>query len=156
MAKDFSTMERSNVSTNPTIHQVSQPQRRAVLQGSMALSLAGLFGASGCATVASTASAPPLLGFKGIAASTADTVRVPQGYSAKPFAAWGEPIGVTGAKCRGALIYQAMRTFVFTLPTAVRVATRKRWGLGKTAVFRWPEHDARFDAAKNPNELTRL
>jgi hypothetical protein len=35
-------------------------------------------------------------------------------------------------------------------------AHQKRWGLTKTAFFRWPEHDARFDAVKNPNEPNRF
>ena len=33
MAKDFETMEDSNHSSNPSIHEVSQPSRRTVLQG---------------------------------------------------------------------------------------------------------------------------
>jgi len=35
-------------------------------------------------------------------------------------------------------------------------AHQKRWGLTKTAWFRWPEHDPRFDATKNPNEPNRF
>ncbi len=35
-------------------------------------------------------------------------------------------------------------------------AHQKRWGLRKTAFFRWPEHDARFDVAQNPNEYNRF
>ena len=35
-------------------------------------------------------------------------------------------------------------------------AHQKRWGLTKTAFFRWPEHDPRFDATKNPNEPNRF
>jgi len=35
-------------------------------------------------------------------------------------------------------------------------AHQKRWGLTKTAWFRWPEHDPRFDATKTPNEPNRF
>jgi uncharacterized protein len=35
-------------------------------------------------------------------------------------------------------------------------AHQKRWGLSKTAFFRWPEHDQRFDASKHPNEFNRF
>ncbi len=35
-------------------------------------------------------------------------------------------------------------------------AHQKRWGLTKTAWFRWPEHDPRFNATKNPNEPNRF
>ena len=35
-------------------------------------------------------------------------------------------------------------------------AHERRWGMTKTSFFRWPEHDARFDASKNPNEFNRF
>ncbi len=35
-------------------------------------------------------------------------------------------------------------------------AHQRRWGLTRTAFFRWPEHDERFDAVKNPNEPNRF
>jgi uncharacterized protein len=34
-------------------------------------------------------------------------------------------------------------------------AHQRRWGLRPTAFFRWAEHDARFDATRNPNEYNR-
>jgi uncharacterized protein len=96
MAKDFDTMEDSNRSSNPDIHSVSDPARRVVLRGGLAAlgvaALAPLFGA--CAARPGSA---PLLGFKGIAVSSADTLVVPEGYVATAMAAWGEPIGVAGA-----------------------------------------------------------
>ncbi len=96
MAKDFDTMEDSNRSSNADIHSVSDPKRRVWLQGGLAAlagsALAPLF--AGCATT--PASAGPLLGFKAVAASTADTIVVPEGYVATTIAAWGEPIGVPG------------------------------------------------------------
>ncbi|MFZ4649673.1 MAG: PhoX family protein [Rubrivivax sp.] len=32
----------------------------------------------------------------------------------------------------------------------------RRWGIRKTGWYRWAEHDARFDAVKNPNEPNRF
>jgi hypothetical protein len=54
MAKDFTKMENSNASSNPSIHQVSNPKRRVLLQAGAALSGMGLLNAlSGCATAGS-------------------------------------------------------------------------------------------------------
>ena len=33
---------------------------------------------------------------------------------------------------------------------------QRRWGLRKDSIYRWNEHDERFDAAKNPNEFNRF
>ncbi len=33
---------------------------------------------------------------------------------------------------------------------------QRRWGLTPTGFFKWPEHDERFDAVKNPNEPNRF
>lgn len=95
MAKDFETMEDSNRSSNPSIHEVSDPARRIVLRGGVGAALGALLGTAlpGCA---STAGGGPLLGFKGIPASKADAIVVPEGYIADVIAAWGEPIGVPG------------------------------------------------------------
>ena len=95
MAKDFSTMEDSNRSSNPDIHRLSDPQRRVVLRGGLAGAMAGMFAPwlAGCAT---EAGAGPLLGFKSVPVSTADGVTVPVGYTAMPLAPWGEAVGITG------------------------------------------------------------
>jgi secreted PhoX family phosphatase len=95
MAKDFETMEDSNRSSNPSIHEVSDPARRIVLRGGVGAALGVLLGTAlpGCAA---TARGAPLLGFKGIAASKADAIVVPEGYVAEVIAAWGEPVGVAG------------------------------------------------------------
>ena len=42
MPKDFSTMEDSNRSSNPSIHEVSDPARRQWLQGGLSLAVTGL------------------------------------------------------------------------------------------------------------------
>ena len=105
MAKDYSTMEDSNRSSNPDIHALSDPARRVFVRGGMAAAVTGLFAPllPGCAanpssnpSNPSSAAGAPLLGFKGVPVSTADAVVVPEGYVAVPIAAWGEPIGVAG------------------------------------------------------------
>ena len=106
MAKDFSTMEDSNRSSNPSIHDISSPRRRTLLRGGLAGTVSGVLAplsggvavaaaaaVSGCAT---TARSGPLLGFKSVPVSTADSVTVPDGYSAHTIAAWGEPVGLSG------------------------------------------------------------
>ena len=100
MAKDFDLMEDSNPSSNPTIHEVSDPQRRRVLRGGLGVAVGGLLaplgGAlSGCATTGADAGGP-LLGFKSVPISTADTVVVPEGYVAEVIAPWGDPVGLSG------------------------------------------------------------
>jgi secreted PhoX family phosphatase len=94
MAKDFDTMEDSNRSANPSIHEVSDPVRRTVLMGGVGAALTGLLAPlAGCANGVPTGS---LLGFKGVPASAADAVIVPEGYVAQVIAAWGEPVGIVG------------------------------------------------------------
>jgi secreted PhoX family phosphatase len=102
VAKDFDTMEDSNRSSNPDIHDVSGPARRVVLHGGVGLALGTLLApllpacAAGAAGSARPADVGPLLGFKGIPTTGADSVVVPEGYVAEVMAAWGEPIGVPG------------------------------------------------------------
>jgi uncharacterized protein len=96
MAKDFALMEDSNRSSNPSIHDVSDPARRSLLRGGLAGGVAGLLAPlAGCATPGGAASGP-LLGFQSVPVSTADTVTVPPGYSVQVIAAWGEPVGLAG------------------------------------------------------------
>ena len=106
MAKDFSTMENSNRSSNPSIHEVSDPKRRVLLQAGGALFGGGLLNAlSGCAAISMPSAAVGMSlpstrisdfspTFKSIAPSMADAIVVPEGYNAIAFAPWGEPIGV--------------------------------------------------------------
>ena len=86
-----------NPSTQPSIGElIANPQRRTWLGGATAASLASVLALEGCAALpASSAGAPagPLLGFKGLAASSDDAVRVPEGYRADVLVAWGDPIG---------------------------------------------------------------
>ena len=93
MAKDFETMEDSNRSSNPSIHDVSDPARRTVLLGGVAALLAPL---AGCAS-SSSAGGGTLLGFKGIPTDgSRDGLKVPEGYVTSVIAPWGDPIGMPG------------------------------------------------------------
>jgi uncharacterized protein len=100
MAKNFSSMEDSNTSTNPSIHDLVSPARRTVLEGSTIASLAALFtgvsaaALSGCAVSGPKAASGPKISFKGIPVGMGDKLVVPEGYSAQVIAAWGEPIGI--------------------------------------------------------------
>ncbi len=98
MAKDFSQMEDSNTSSNPTIHQVSDPARRMMLRGGLGLAAGGIFGGlAGCATGGmAQANNAPLVGFKSVPISIKDGITVPEGYAAQVMAPWGDPIGIAG------------------------------------------------------------
>jgi secreted PhoX family phosphatase len=95
MAKDFETMEDSNRSSNPSIHELSDPVRRIVLRGGTGVAIGGLLASllPGCVTAPGSG---PLLGFKAIPAGNTDALVVPEGYVPEVIAAWGEPIGVPG------------------------------------------------------------
>lgn len=94
MAKDFDTMEDSNRSANPTIHDIILLNRRRLLHGAAAASLTSLMAPLvGCAALASIG---PKLGFKAIPVGMGDKLVVPDGYIATAIAAWGDPIGIAG------------------------------------------------------------
>ena len=95
MGKDHSTMEDSNRSSNPSIHEVSSPERRTLLCGGLGAALGGVFAPlAGCAIGGATGGR--LLGFKSVPVGNADEVVVPEGYTAQVIAAWGEPVGISG------------------------------------------------------------
>ncbi|NGP53157.1 PhoX family phosphatase [Thioalkalivibrio sp. XN8] len=95
MAKDFDSMEDSNRSANPSIHEVSDPARRVFLLGGIGALAVGAL-SPWLAGRAFAAGRGPLLGFQPVPVSEADLVLVPEGYEAVPIAAWGEPVGVPG------------------------------------------------------------
>lgn len=99
MAKDFSSMEDSNRSSNPDIHSLSSPERRWLLRvgaGAAASSVLAPF-LAGCASPALPTALPgPRIGFKAIGIGLTDRVTVPEGYVATALAQWGEPVGVPG------------------------------------------------------------
>lgn len=68
--------------------------RRGLIAGTLGSSLAAALGCSRSQALAPTLvpKVAPLLGFHGIPVSSADTVVVPPGYTAKVLIAWGDPI----------------------------------------------------------------
>jgi uncharacterized protein len=92
MAKDFNAMEDSNMSSNSSIHDVSNPARRTILQGS---AIAGVGSLLGCAAIASNAGSQ--INFKAIPPGMGDKLVVADGYTATTIAAWGEPVGIPGS-----------------------------------------------------------
>ena len=78
-------------------HDAKAAARRRVVQMSLAAAAAGSLPPwlAGCAAPGANASASKL-GFKGIAPSTADAVRVAEGYEVQVLARWGEPVGIAG------------------------------------------------------------
>lgn len=68
--------------------------RRDVLKLGVATGLTGLLGLSqtACTTTGDARSSAPVLGFKPVPISSADTVVVPEGYTSRVFFAWGDPI----------------------------------------------------------------
>ncbi|HPU51899.1 MAG TPA: DUF839 domain-containing protein, partial [Burkholderiaceae bacterium] len=80
-----------NASTNPELNELLlNPQRRTLMTSGSLVALASVLSLEGCA---SSAGGGPLVGFKGIAVSSDDAVRVPDGYKADVVVAWGDPIG---------------------------------------------------------------
>jgi secreted PhoX family phosphatase len=71
--------------------------RRRVVGGGLGSAVAAVLGIpfGGCAS--GPVAAGPLIGFKSVPPSTADAVRVPDGYVAELLIKWGEPVGVAGA-----------------------------------------------------------
>lgn len=102
MAKDFSAMENSNPSANPSIHDVSDPARRIWLRGGLAAAGGAVFGPAwlaGCASpvgMAAPAAPSRKIGFKSVAMAPVDTVVVPEGYRAQVLYRWGDPVGLAG------------------------------------------------------------
>ena len=93
----------SNVSSNAHLHQLIEreiarnPARRNFLKSGASLGLLGIFGSTLAACGGgSDAPAPGAIGFKAVAASSADTLVVPEGYTADILYRWGDPC-VAGA-----------------------------------------------------------
>ncbi len=91
---DFVSNESDNESFATVIE--ARLSRRSVVGGGLAT--AAIAGASGIGSLLKAVPAEahgfhrPLLGFKGIPVSSADTVVVPGGYTAKVLIAWGDPV----------------------------------------------------------------
>jgi len=86
----------SNPSDNPTFASILdlRLKRRTMLKGSLAAGVAAMFAAPALSSLRSPAVAAPRtrLGFKAVPISAADTIVVPQGYTARVLIPWGEPI----------------------------------------------------------------
>ena len=94
MTKDFRELEDSNQSCNLTIHEVIETSRRSFLKSSVAVSLASAMAPlSGCAALSGLSHK---IGFKPIPVGMGDQLVVPEGYTATPFAPWGDPVGIAG------------------------------------------------------------
>ena len=94
MTKNFSEMEDSNHSSNHSIHEVIETSRRTFLRNGAAVSLATVLAPlSGCAVLSGPSNK---LGFKPIPVGMGDQLVVPEGYTANPFAPWGDPVGIAG------------------------------------------------------------
>lgn len=95
---------QTNFSLNPTFAAIvdSRMARRNFLKGSVGAAVAAFIGGSltGCSSsddgepvaVIPPVTAAPLLGFTAVAAGRADSITVPQGYSAQTFLPWGTPL----------------------------------------------------------------
>jgi secreted PhoX family phosphatase len=99
--KDFDSMEDSNPSSNPSIHELSDPARRIVLRGGLGLAASALYaplvaGCAGAATREMPKRVLPVISFKSVPATATDALVVPEGYVASVIAAWGEPVGIPG------------------------------------------------------------
>src|SRR5262245_31589696 len=92
--------EMSNYSGNETFEEVvtARLSRRGFLGGSLATAAVASLSGVGTLLTAVPASAKPksvpgpLLGFQAIPTSAADTVVVPDGYTARVLIAWGDPV----------------------------------------------------------------
>jgi secreted PhoX family phosphatase len=87
----------SNASNNPHFADIIEARlaRRSFLGGGLAVGASASLGGVAAllsAVPAHAAAADPLLGFQGVAVSSADAVVVPPGYTAKVLIAWGDPV----------------------------------------------------------------
>ena len=89
----------SNDSDNLSLDEViaARVSRRGLIGGGIATAFVSASGIGTLLTAMPAAAEPgrhgrPLLGFTGIAPSSADAVRVPDGYTARVLIAWGDPV----------------------------------------------------------------
>ena len=91
MSHSYRDDQTLNASANASFAEVLEARmsRRGLLKGAAAAAAIGTLPLAGCAT----GHRDPEPGFVGISTSTADAVRVPQGYAANVLYAWGDPVG---------------------------------------------------------------
>jgi hypothetical protein len=92
MSHSYSDRKTINPSSHQSFADVLETRlsRRDLLKSAAALTVVSALPLGGCATAGRGAGS---LGFSSVAASTEDTVRLPQGYSYYVLNAWGDPIG---------------------------------------------------------------
>ena len=137
-----------NSSGNETFQEVVQTRlsRRDFIGGSLAAAAtASLAGGVGSLLSAVPLSAKswhhfPLLGFQGIPVSSADTVEVPPGYTAKVLIAWGDPVS-NGPAFK---------------PDASNTAAEQalQWGMHNDGVVYFPIDGSRHGLLVQNNEYT--
>lgn len=104
LIKNSHAEDIDNPSGNPAFSQImtAQLSRRSLLQSSGALGAAtllplGFFSNNAqAATAADYAYRAKSLGFASVPFSTQDSIVVPEGYTARAFYKWGDPVGIAG------------------------------------------------------------
>ncbi len=136
----------SNESGNPHFNDIVQAHlsRRGLLGGGLALSAAGSVGAIGGLLGSVPAHAhkrhEPLLGFAGVAVSSADAALVPAGYTAKVLIAWGDPVSDGPAfKPDASNTWQEQE---------------QQWGMHNDGMVYFPIHGSRHGLLVQNNEYT--
>jgi secreted PhoX family phosphatase len=81
-----------NATTVPTIEELIDRRRRALLQAGAAGALLGALPLPALAAAKAGRAAHPAIGFAPIGIGTDDKVRVPAGYIAEAIYAWGDPV----------------------------------------------------------------
>ncbi|MBI5109280.1 MAG: PhoX family phosphatase [Rhodocyclales bacterium] len=83
----------SNTTTTASFGEIVDRRRRSLLTGAIAGAMLGAMPPGTFAAPRARRGGGPVIGFKGIAASSADELRVPQAYAAQVVFAWGDPVG---------------------------------------------------------------
>jgi uncharacterized protein len=139
-------------------------QRRGMLKGMAALPVLSFASLVGCGSDADAASDPLAVGFKSLPISRADTVTVPSGYTATPFAMWGDPVS-NGPAWKGAANTAAEQEqqlgmhhdgmFFFPLPFGSNSSTRGLLAINHEYTgIEYLFADGKFDA-KNTEQLNK-
>ena len=83
----------SNPLATPSFGEIVDRRRRSLLTGVIAGVMLGAMPPSALAARMARRGGAPVIGFRGIAASAADELRLPDGYAAQVVFAWGDPVG---------------------------------------------------------------
>jgi secreted PhoX family phosphatase len=83
----------SNPLATPSFGEIVDRRRRSLLTGVIAGVMLGAMPPGALAARMARRGGAPVIGFKEIAASAADELRLPDGYAAQVVFAWGDPVG---------------------------------------------------------------